>query len=294
MRRPGAVTVWAVVAVLAAGLTGCTGGEAPEGSPGAGSDAGSGRSATGSTGSDPDAPPPPPPLEGVCYDLDATEALSPTSGETRPVECGRRHTTLTFEVGTLDTVVEGHLLRVDADRVQADLATACRRALPRFLGGSRADLDLSMFTTVWFSPSVEQSEGGADWFRCDVAALARDGRLAPLGDAELAGALDRPRLAADFGLCATGAPSEPSTDRVICSATHSWRALDLRRLEGGETYPGVAEVRRAGDQWCNDLVGSTTDAVSYRYAWEWPTAQQWSDGQRAGYCWAPDRDAGRG
>ena len=26
----------------------------------------------------------------------------------------------------------------------------------------------------------------------------------------------------------------------------------------------------------------------FRYGWEWPTRAQWRDGQRYGFCWAPD------
>ena len=28
-----------------------------------------------------------------------------------------------------------------------------------------------MLRTVWFTPSVEESDAGANWYRCDVVAL---------------------------------------------------------------------------------------------------------------------------
>ena len=37
-----------------------------------------------------------------------------------------------------------------------------------------------MLRAVWFTPTVAQSDRGADWFRCDVIAVAGTEKLAPL------------------------------------------------------------------------------------------------------------------
>ena len=44
--------------------------------------------------------------------------------------CSERHTAQTIHVGRLDTVVDGHALAVDSDRVLHQLATTCPRGWP--------------------------------------------------------------------------------------------------------------------------------------------------------------------
>ncbi len=61
---------------------------------------------------------------------------------------------------------------VDSAAVQRKLATTCPRRLAAFVGGSAQTRDLSRFNVVWFSPTLAQSDAGADWFRCDVMAFA--------------------------------------------------------------------------------------------------------------------------
>ena len=87
---------------------------------------------------------------------------------------------MTFFVGDLDQTVDGHLLAVDSDLVQEQVAEQCPPRLDGFIGGSTEDRRLSMLRPVWFTPTIEESDAGARWFRCDVVALAADGELAPL------------------------------------------------------------------------------------------------------------------
>ena len=81
---------------------------------------------------------------------------------------------MTYAVGTARPVVDGHLLAVDSDAVRA----AGREALParssRRSSAARRDAPaaVSMLRPVWFTPTVEQSDAGADWYRCDVIAVA--------------------------------------------------------------------------------------------------------------------------
>jgi hypothetical protein len=30
------------------------------------------------------------------------------------------------------------------------------------------------------------------------------------------------------------------------------------------------------------------DPLQFEFGWEWPTREQWANGQRYGYCWVPD------
>jgi len=234
------------------------------------------------------AEPPPAPRDGACYRLRFDQATQP-SNSSRPVPCTGRHDAQTIHVGRLDTVVDGHALAVDSDRVLRQLGTTCPRELARYVGGTREDRDLSRLEVVWFAPTLEESDLGADRFRCDLVALAGQDTLYPLpAPGRLRGVLDR-AAGASYGLCGTAAPGDPDFARVICARTHSWRAVSTIALPGGKRYPGAAEVRTAGDETCRDRVRSgAPDPLKFRYGWEWPTRDQWDRGQHFGYCWAPD------
>ena len=105
------------------------------------------------------------------------------------------------------------------------MAAECPRRLAAFLGGPEQALRLSMFRPVWFTPTLAQAESGADWYRCDVIALASEGTLAPL-EGRLEGLLGRSAdWKATYGLCATAEPGTEGFERVACGSPHTWRAL---------------------------------------------------------------------
>jgi len=138
---------------------------APSTSPSTGADTAADTGAAGaSTASRSPAPVPPPPRRDACYLLTMNQLTRPTNAS-RPVACGSQHNTRTIYVGRLSTVVDGHAVAVDSDTVQHQLATTCPRRLDAYVGGSRTARDLSRFRVVWFSPTVAQSDAGADWFR---------------------------------------------------------------------------------------------------------------------------------
>ena len=227
-----------------------------------------------------------PPVDGACYRLGFEQATEPTN-DARPVPCGERHTARTYVVGRLDTVVDGHLLAVDSRLAQEQVRAACPRRLASFVGGTPRERRLSRLRPVWFSPTIAQSDLGASWFRCDVVALGRDSTLVPLPP-RLRGILDRPGGLDRVGLCGTAAPGTRGFERTICSRPHSWRALTTIDIDGPERYPGRSAVRRAGEERCRELVRRASGSPEeFRYGWEWPTREQWAEGQRYGYCWAP-------
>ncbi|UMG92902.1 septum formation family protein [Nocardioides sp. TF02-7] len=195
------------------------------------------------------AEPPAPPPDGACYRLTFDEALAPAvAGE--PVRCNRPHTSETYEVGRLDLLVDGHLVAVDSARAQAQVAETCPAALADFVGGSLADLRLSMVRPVWFTASVEESDRGADWFRCDVVVVAGDGELARLTES-LEGALSRSADRDRLAMCGTAAPDDRGFERVVCSARHSWRAIEVVPFPDGD-YPGAAAARELGRTQCEE------------------------------------------
>jgi Septum formation len=234
----------------------------------------------------------PVPRNRACYAYGYAAAVAPVA-RGGSVPCARAHTAITFSVGDLDTVVGGHLVSVDSDLVQAQVAEECPRAFERFVGGSVEARRLSMLRPVWFTPSLPQSDEGANWYRCDAVAIAADERLARLVG-RLQGVLGRPLAAERYAMCGTAEPGTPAFKRVACFSAHAWRALSTVDIPG-RTFPGIETVRAAGQQICQDAASAQADdPLNYRWGYEWPTEAQWRSGQHYGICWAPDQAGGRG
>lgn len=282
-------TALALAALL---LSGCSGNDEPSASPSpstSSTSASPSTSASASASASPAAEQPEAPKVGSCYRLTLTDAARPTNDK-RPVDCSKPNTARTYYVGKLDTVVDGHSLGVDSDHVQQQLAETCPKQLAVFLGGSAQARELSRFQAIWFSPTVEEYDAGADWFRCDVVALAAPDKLLTLpSDQKLQGILNRGDALATYGLCGTAQPGAKGFERVACALPHSWVAISTIPIAGGDRYPGVDAVKSAGDKACSDQVRSRAGLpLKWTYGWEWPTTEQWAGGQHYGFCWAPN------
>ena len=283
--RAGVLALVSLTALTA--LTGCTDdGSARPGDPTPASGVAAAESQTATATPTP-ARPAPRPRARACYRLTYDQAIAPTT-KADPVPCRRPHTSVSHHVGTIDAVVDGHLLAVDSRRVQAQVTADCPRRLPRFLGGTPDDLHLSMLRAVWFTPTLEESDAGADWYRCDVIAVAVEGKLAQLAG-PVEGVLSRPEGRDRYGMCGTAEPGTDEFSRVICSRPHSWRAIRTVDFQGTK-HPGVARVRAAGEAPCEEAARAVaSDPTSFRWGYEWPTQEQWAAGQHYGLCWTPDR-----
>jgi Septum formation len=266
-----------VVPLLLPVLVACTGdGDEPAAAPSS--------PATTSAASPTASVPPPPPQRG-CYRLTYDQAIAPNA-RAKAVPCGEQHTAVTFAVGEVDALVDGHLLAVDSARVQEQVATECPSRFGAFVGGTLEDQRLAMLRPVWFTPSLQASDAGASWFRCDAVALATDEELAPLTE-RLDGVLDSEAGRDRYGMCGTARPGTPDFAHVICAREHSWRAIAVVPFETGP-YPGVSAVRSAGESPCQDAgAAAAGGALDYEWGYEWPSEQQWRAGQTFGRCWAP-------
>ncbi|WP_323793310.1 septum formation family protein [Nocardioides sp.] len=273
------------VVVLA---TGCSSG----GQGGSDDGAAPGESASASPTPSPTPAPPPratepaKPKKDTCHRLSFSEAVAPTA-DLETVACKKAHTSETYAVGRVDNVVDGHLLAIDSSRVQEQVATTCPGALQSAVGGTLDDARLSMLRAVWFTPTVEESDAGSDWYRCDVVALAGADKLVSVRGS-LAGALDTPAGRTTYGMCGTASPDEKSFERVPCSRTHSWRAISVVGLPAGD-YPGADAIADAGSTPCQDTAADrAADPLDYEWAFEGPDRAQWKVGQTFIRCWAPD------
>ena len=275
MTRPLWPACWALV--LAVVVSGCSGGDPA--APAAAADVASG--AVPSTAAAPRAP-----RTGACYRLDVRSALEASSTRA-PVSCSSRHTAVTVAVGTVQPVLDGHLLALDSARVQRQVADHCRRSVDAHVGGSTNQQRLSRVQAVWFTPTPAQADRGALWFRCDLVISAGAQSFAALprttsGLLEAAGALDR------WGTCGTASPSAAHFRRVLCSARHAWRARTATTLPAGTTYLSK-KAGKVADARCRDVAARLSPrSRKLRWAFEWPTRTQWHAGQRYGFCWTPD------
>jgi hypothetical protein len=147
------------------------------------------------------------------------------------VPCKKKHTSVTFYVGTFDPIVDGHLLAVDSDEVQAQIAKACPSKVGDWVGGSLDARRLSRFKATWFSPTLAASESGADWFRCDLVAKRGDRSFETLTGTK--GVLDDPAALDTYGTCSTTDPGDGTKpfETVACAEPHSWRAVSVVDIE---------------------------------------------------------------
>jgi hypothetical protein len=220
---------------------------------------------------------------GECHRLTFAGAAQPQDSST-PVPCRGAHTSQTVKVGRIDHA--GGQVDVASTAVRAQVARACGGRLLRLVGGDRTARRLSRFEVVWFTPSTEQAEAGASWFRCDVVGLAAAGRLLRL-PRTVKGVLDRPEALGRFGTCGTKAPGTKGFARVDCRRRHSWRAVDTVDLDRSARYLGPRAAAQ-GDTECKDVAAArAAGALHYTWSFEWPTRDQWQSGQRFGYCWVP-------
>jgi hypothetical protein len=230
-------------------------------------------------------PAPPPPRAQTCHQLGYAEAVAPTASSS-DVDCAGPHTSQTFHVGRLDRVVGGHLLAVDARRLQDQAADECPSRLADFVGGTEEQRRLSMLRAVWFTPTVAQSDRGADWLRCDAVAVAAPEELLPL-TAPLRDVLDTEAGRDRYGMCGTAEPGTSGFRRVACGTDHTWRALRTVSLPAGD-YPGEDAAQSAGEDPCTDAARAVAeDPLDFQWGYEWPSTEQWDAGQTYGICWAP-------
>jgi hypothetical protein len=148
-----------------------------------------------------------------------------------------------------------------------------------------------MLRPVWFTPTIEQSDAGAGWYRCDVIAVTGDSKIAKL-EHNVFKALKKPQGRTEFAMCGTAQPGTAAFSRVLCREDHSWKAISVIDLAGKAqdgTYPGAEAVKAAGDNVCADAARAiASDALDYEWGYEWPTKDQWQAGQTYGRCWSPD------
>jgi hypothetical protein len=233
----------------------------------------------------PPAPPPAPPKVGECRKL-GYEDIARFSNQEKPRSCKRRHTSYTFAVTRLPRSVAFDGVTIDNDAVQRTAAQSCRRLFAGFVGGTSAARTLARLTVTYFVPTQRGFDLGARWVRCDVTGLHDENRLATL-PRNLEGFLDNEGALDEFGVCSRGEPGSSGFRLVMCRAEHDYRAIRALRLGGADDpYPSRTTALDDGRAACEEIISDHLDrSGGYTFGWTYPSAEDWSAGQRFGYCW---------
>lgn len=227
--------------------------------------------------------PPPAPKVGSCHALSWNDALAPTAANAGG-SC-TKSTSLTFHVGTLGKNKDGTQLQVDSAEAQRRIAKACPRELREFLGGTSEQRRLSLLTTIWFTPTLEEEAQGARWYRCDLVAPIAGEKLMRVGRG-MRNSMGTDAVA-KYALCAVGKPGSGTFSHLPCKKKHSWRAVRTVDI-AGDKHPGRNAVAELMTEPCTDAATElAADKRDVRWGQEGPTKKQWKAGQRYGVCWAP-------
>ncbi len=229
--------------------------------------------------------PAPAPKVGECRAL-TFGAIGRYSSASPATSCQRPHTALTFAVVKLPKDIAFNGVDIGNDAVQEKASLLCRAEFADYIGGSAATRALSRLSVTYFLPTQPDFDAGSRWVRCDVIALQSARVLADLPDT-VKGFNATDAALDDYGVCSRGEPGAADALLLMCNQDHTYRALSALRLgSDSAAYPGQQVVGTEGQQRCDTYI---SDALGlgggYTYAWTYPSADDWSNGQRFGFCW---------
>ena len=225
-----------------------------------------------------------PPETGACRVLTPADAKQP-SNATRVVDCAKRHTAETFEVGELPDDLR-HAAYDSAD-LDAFAYQSCSGRFEQFLGADESTVMRTIVSWVWFRPSKKAWDEGARWFRCDVVGGgAGSTSYVPL-PTTASGMLAGQQVADEWMACVSGA-SVQGAPRVPCSEKHNWRAVTTIKVgDPGDPYPGDRAVEETTRAYCSSSVGAWLGyPPDYDFGYTWFHKTEWDAGNRRSVCWA--------
>ena len=233
-------------------------------------------------------PPPPAPKVGKCYDLSYKESLQGTS-KADPVPCKDKHTSVTIYVGEFDPIVDGHLLAVDSDEVQAQIAKVCPSKVSDWVAGRRTRCGSAGSRPPgsarrWRSPTRARTGSGATW-------SPSAGRSRSSGSPGTKGGARRSGRARHLRHLQQDRSRRQSKKfaAVACAEPHSWRAVSVIDLDKDVEVLGPP-ADKAADEACKAQAQQrASDPLNLKWAFQWPSKEAFDAGQRYGLCWVPDK-----
>lgn len=159
------------------------------------------------------------PEVGTCHALTSAD-LSGDHDTKPPVPCDdEAATTITTDVATLPESVD----RSNPDSVWAAIGSECARTSISYLGGHVEAFARSSWTVIYFVPTADQADAGADWARCDLT-LRAGGETKPLPDA-IDDSIDDLPLDDEVALCAEDYTSSGG-QYTSCDLPHEYRVTE--------------------------------------------------------------------
>jgi hypothetical protein len=201
------------------------------------------------------------------------------------VDCTKRHTAETFEVGELPD--ELRHTGYDSVDLAAFAYQGCSTRFEQFLGADESTVMRAIVSWVWFRPSKKAWDQGARWYRCDVVGGGADSTSYVALPTTASGMLAGQQVADQWMACVSGA-SVQGAPRVPCSEKHNWRAVTTIKVgDPGDPYPGDHAVEETTRAYCSSSVGAWLGyPPDYDFGYTWFHESEWDAGNRRSVCWA--------
>ncbi len=231
----------------------------------------------------------PEPKVGECRRTNPVQSALGGSLEVRkPLPCSETHNAQTYFVGLMNEEAQAAARRSNGNRLRFLVSGICSRKLAAWLGGSSEDVALSVFDFIVGAPGPEEVGPGVRWFSCDVYAIrALNGLKLSALPRTTEGVLSSSR-AGDWTKCNRGGFGDGTTNIVVCSKQHSYRAVAGVHLDDLDAdYPGSSSLQSRLEGDCTKRVRAYLGTTAgFNYGVTWPSRQQWNTGDRWGVCYA--------
>jgi hypothetical protein len=229
------------------------------------------------------------PKVGECRRTDPFLSALGGSLEVRePLPCGETHNAQTYFVGLMNEAMQAAARSGNANRLRAEVAGICGRKLIGWLGSNGEGVALSVFDFIVGAPGPDEVSPGSRWFSCDVYAIrALNGLKLIALPPDTKGLLSSGE-ADDWTQCNRGGFDSGTSNIVVCTRGHAYRAVagvDLAGLDAA--YPGNNTLDSRLESECSGRVRAYLNTSgSFNYGFTWPSREQWKTGDRWGICYA--------
>jgi len=229
------------------------------------------------------------PKVGECRRTNPVQSALGGSLEVRePLPCSQTHNAQTFFVGLMNQEAQAAARSNNGDRLRFLVSGICGRQLAAWLGGSSEDVALSVFDFIVGAPGPEEIGPGARWFSCDTYAIRAQNGLKLISLPRSTKGVLSSSNADEWTQCNRGGFGDGTTNIVVCSQKHSYRAVaGIHLADLNASYPGSKSLQSRLERDCTTRVRAYLGTTAgFNYGVTWPSRRQWNTGDRWGICYA--------
>ncbi|WP_157357377.1 septum formation family protein [Amycolatopsis nigrescens] len=164
----------------------------------------------------------------------------------------------------------------------------CYAALTGYLGSGEFAVTSLDAWMAW--PNKQQWAGGERWQLCGVSEINVDGK-GTSRTGSLSGVLAGDGIF-NYQICSSVKARDAAVQRVPCNTTHVAETVPgvLKLGEPGQPMPSADAINAQGEPHCkpkiDDYLGIRDGRKDVFYAWRWPSAQQYANGNVYLVCYA--------